>query len=321
MKSRIKNIINKKHSFDHFITIYIIVGCIEIFIRYFFVPSSFSLLFPTLILSMFLSINNHHVNIRSFWYLLIPFIGYTLLFLFLFFNYSYADALYIWSPIFNIGYSLIALIYMAPLFLKALSFNFSLFITRKSTVLFLLFLLTTIYALGNLTLMHFILPLIATDKNAIYTFSDSFWIEWFLLLISMFIVVLYFFYGRKKQKEYSYPTIKELEEYKKEIINVLNIKQSYLQPDFTMNALAIETGIEKRNLAYFFDYYIHKDFVQLIAEYRIGYALKLMQQDGVSYTLEAIANECGYRSRASFNKYFQQITGLLPSQYIALLKK
>lgn len=320
MTSGIINLTHKGESFKKLALFYLIIGCIEVTLRYFYMPTPLSLLLPTIILSMHLVYHQHKLNIRNRWYLLLPFIGFTLLYLFLFIRKSYLDALYLWIPIFNIGYSLTALVVVAPLPIQLIKNESTLFSTWKSVVLSILFMLTVIFASVNLIMTHYYLPVLIEDKNSITILSTSFWVEWFLLLTSLLTIAIYLLFSRSEE-ERIVPTMEELESYKKEIVRAFNEEKMFLNPNFSLKVLAIESGIEQENLSYFFNYYAYKSFTQLTAEYRIGYALDLMQNQGSNYTLEAIANACGYRSRASFNKYFQLITGMLPSEYIVLINK
>ena len=46
-----------------------------------------------------------------------------------------------------------------------------------------------------------------------------------------------------------------------------------------------------------------------------------MQEKGDVYTLNAISYESGFRSRATFNKYFKIFTNVLPSEYLNKSKR
>jgi AraC-like DNA-binding protein len=60
--------------------------------------------------------------------------------------------------------------------------------------------------------------------------------------------------------------------------------------------------------------YFSKNFYQLIAEYRIAYAIKVLDE-GRDIKIESLAYECGYNSTSSFNKYFKEMNGLTSSEY------
>ncbi len=57
----------------------------------------------------------------------------------------------------------------------------------------------------------------------------------------------------------------------------------------------------------------NKSLSQFIAELRIGYACKLMVEEGLS--VSQIAYECGYRALSNFNRQFKSITGVTPREY------
>jgi AraC-like DNA-binding protein len=64
-----------------------------------------------------------------------------------------------------------------------------------------------------------------------------------------------------------------------------------------------------------FNDYLGKSFYRIIAEYRIENAICILKEKGDSLTIEALAYESGFSSKTSFNKYFKEITGYLPSEY------
>lgn len=320
MITRISNFIYKGDNFKKLALFYLLVGCIEIILRYFYMPTPLSLLLPAIVLSMHLIYHTHRISFKQRSFLILPFISFTLFYLFLFLKNDYLDALYYWIPIFNISCSLIALSFAVPMLFRFIKYQSTLFSTWKSVVLSILFMLTVIFASVNLIMTHYYLPVLIEDKNSITILSTSFWVEWFLLLTSLLTIAIYLLFSRSEE-ERIVPTMEELESYKKEIVRAFNEEKMFLNPNFSLKVLAIESGIEQENLSYFFNYYAYKSFTQLTAEYRIGYALDLMQNQGSNYTLEAIAHACGYRSRASFNKYFQFVTGMLPSEYIASINK
>ena len=59
------------------------------------------------------------------------------------------------------------------------------------------------------------------------------------------------------------------------------------------------------------------NFNGFINEKRIAYAKELIASEAAQeLTLEAIANESGFRSKSSFNNAFKNFTGMTPSQFM-----
>ncbi|MFD1628652.1 helix-turn-helix domain-containing protein [Pseudopedobacter beijingensis] len=110
-----------------------------------------------------------------------------------------------------------------------------------------------------------------------------------------------------------------LKEYAHKVMSVLDNTNIYLNPGISLDVLSRETGIYKHHFSQLFNVYLRKNFYQLIAEYRIRYALECINKED-NITIEALAYECGFSSKTSFNKYFKEITGYSPSEYRLLLK-
>lgn len=112
------------------------------------------------------------------------------------------------------------------------------------------------------------------------------------------------------------PTLKQLEEYKSLLINAFEYNKLYLKHDLNREVIAEETKIPFEHLEYLLNTYLKIDMQNYIAEQRIRYALNLMCEKGDQYTLMAISDESGFRSRVTFNKYFKEFTHMLPSEYL-----
>lgn len=286
----------KQLTYRKLIYSYFLIICIEIISRYFFTATPLSLFLPAILLLMSESLKNKKINILKYRYLFLPIIGFTLLFSYVFIKYPFNYALHIWSPVFNIGYSVTSLLYIAPLLLQLIGNYLAFRINWQSTTLFILFIVHLVYALETLIVMHLSFSTAKTNNQFSTLEVNGYWVNWFLLIISLLVTLCYLLGAKKESQLKTYPT-------------------------FSINTLSIETGISKNDLHYFFDFYLQKSFLDITAEYRINHAIELMHGEGKFYTIEAIAQESGYKSRASFNKYFKQITGTLPSQYFSSLKK
>lgn len=88
----------------------------------------------------------------------------------------------------------------------------------------------------------------------------------------------------------------------------------YRNPDISLEMLSTETTIPKHHLSQLLNGYFGKNFYQYIAELRIEYALTRLQNDS-GIKIESLAYDCGFNSKTSFNRYFKEYTGCLPSYY------
>ena len=75
-------------------------------------------------------------------------------------------------------------------------------------------------------------------------------------------------------------------------------------------------------MSYLFNQYLNRNYYDYINDYRITEFKSLVEQDEYSkYTLSALAELCGFSSRASFFRYFKKATGITPNEYIRSIDK
>lgn len=91
----------------------------------------------------------------------------------------------------------------------------------------------------------------------------------------------------------------------------------YTNPDLTLNDLAKDLKVHPNHLSQVINSKEHKNFYDLINERRVQEFKKLVSlSSNQKYTLMAIAYDCGFNSKASFNRNFKKYTGLTPSNYL-----
>ena len=100
------------------------------------------------------------------------------------------------------------------------------------------------------------------------------------------------------------------------LIKVLNEKQPYLNPELKLTDLAVLLGVHPNHLSQVINSQYGKSFYDLINERRIQeFIFRLKQKESKQYTLVALAYDCGFNSKASFNRNFKKYTQLTPSDY------
>ena len=78
-------------------------------------------------------------------------------------------------------------------------------------------------------------------------------------------------------------------------------EKPYKNSDLKIADLAKMTGYTSHTLSYFFNQYLNEQYAK--------------------YTLEALAEVCGFSSRASFFRYFKKVAGITPNEYIKQLNR
>lgn len=105
------------------------------------------------------------------------------------------------------------------------------------------------------------------------------------------------------------------EEYKQHINTYFQKSAIYLDSNLSLEVLAKELHIPKHYLSQLFNIYFEKSFHNFVAEYRINYAIELLNSNNGRLKIESLAYSCGFNSKTSFNRYFKERTGLTPSEY------
>jgi AraC-like DNA-binding protein len=105
--------------------------------------------------------------------------------------------------------------------------------------------------------------------------------------------------------------------YKNLVETYFREKKPFLQPDYSLEQLVIDTHIPRYILSAFINREYGMGFREFLNRYRVEYLIAhLNKPQWQQFTLEAIATECGFSSRITFFKNFKQITGQTPSKYI-----
>lgn len=103
----------------------------------------------------------------------------------------------------------------------------------------------------------------------------------------------------------------------------LEEKEAYLKPNFKLDFVAKKLNTNTAYLSQYFNQVMNKPFSDYTQELRIGYVLQQLNENALysNYTLQAIAEEVGYKDATTFVRVFKKQTGLSPNYYIEQLKK
>ncbi|MEK6781179.1 MAG: helix-turn-helix domain-containing protein [Bacteroidota bacterium] len=104
-------------------------------------------------------------------------------------------------------------------------------------------------------------------------------------------------------------------EYKDKINAFLKTTQRYLDPDFNIQDLSRETGLPRHHIQLLINKVEQKRFVEFMNEYRIDHLHQLVQQGELKRkTLETLASESGFSSKATFIRTIKKVTGKTPKE-------
>jgi AraC-like DNA-binding protein len=95
-------------------------------------------------------------------------------------------------------------------------------------------------------------------------------------------------------------------------------KKLFLRQDFTLHNVAKKLKTNTAYLSKIVNSELDKNFSSYVNELRINYIIIELKNNAKlrSYSINAIAEEIGYKSPESFTKYFKVATGISPSIYI-----
>lgn len=98
---------------------------------------------------------------------------------------------------------------------------------------------------------------------------------------------------------------------------LMNEQKPFTNPDLTLNELAKNLEVHPNYLSQVINSKENKTFYDLINERRVQEFINLVSKPvSQQYTLLAIAFDCGFNSKASFNRNFKKYTGLTPSDFL-----
>ena len=119
-------------------------------------------------------------------------------------------------------------------------------------------------------------------------------------------------------EKYALSSLKEEERQslKLVLLDFMEEKKPYLNPEYTLNNLADNTKISSHHLSEVLNVSFGKNFYSFMNLYRVEEAKRLMQKNTTGqYKLLAVCFDAGFNSRATFNRIFKLQVGKTPSEY------
>lgn len=110
------------------------------------------------------------------------------------------------------------------------------------------------------------------------------------------------------------------EDLKKYIIamdGLMERKKMYLNPELSLAEVSEELSIPRHHLTQALNIELGKNFYAYINDLRVKKFLDMFVDPRFKdYTFLAIAFECGFNSKSTFNSVFKRVTGFTPSEYL-----
>lgn len=114
----------------------------------------------------------------------------------------------------------------------------------------------------------------------------------------------------------NFATENEIEKLKNKLEILMTTEKPFLEPALTLSDLAKILGVNSAVLSRAINLGFGKNFNDFVNEFRIDEVKKkLAGEDAKNLTLLGVAFECGFNSKATFNRAFKKFTGVSPKEY------
>ena len=124
----------------------------------------------------------------------------------------------------------------------------------------------------------------------------------------------------RQKYETSTLTPERAEEIQHRLLLIMDRDKPFMNENLNLAELASRLAVPRAHLSQVINTNLGKSFPQLLNEYRVREAARLLGDGDVAHlTLEAIGYEVGFRSRSGFYSAFKRITGETPAQVRARL--
>ncbi len=108
----------------------------------------------------------------------------------------------------------------------------------------------------------------------------------------------------------------QAEKYFNRLIELMEQKKNYTDPDLSPDCLAKELNISRHNLSFIINKCAGLNFYDFINTYRVKEMIECFSRaEDKNMKMIDIAMDCGFRSKSTFNKTFKKYTDLTPSEF------
>lgn len=140
-----------------------------------------------------------------------------------------------------------------------------------------------------------------------------------LLIISL----LYFYIKKylaflKMKRKYKGSSLNpnEVREYLQKLLHLIEVEKVYKDEKISLHSLAEKLSISPRYTSQIINEQLGKNFYELINQYRVQEAQKLLMSSPASHmSILEIGYEVGFSSKSAFNRAFKKFTQITPTQY------
>ena len=100
------------------------------------------------------------------------------------------------------------------------------------------------------------------------------------------------------------------------VMNYLTASGAYINPDLSLSMLSVAIGISHTNLSRSMNGYLKKNFFDIINEMRVEEAKKQLRLLDDNFTIDSVAEKCGFSSSRSFYRTFKKYENTTPNRWM-----
>ena len=108
----------------------------------------------------------------------------------------------------------------------------------------------------------------------------------------------------------------EAKSIKRALSAVMRDEMLFLKPNLTIHELSKHLSIPHRKISNVIKEYENANFSIWLNSFRVDHAIKLLKEQGMELTIEAIGSESGFNSRSSLYLAFKKIKASTPSDFL-----
>lgn len=164
-------------------------------------------------------------------------------------------------------------------------------------------------------------------------YKERWWLNLYLACITLFIGIKGYFTDTTKLNKLSFSfspkTIgipepdeksnnKHISKKDKALVaHLMDTEHAYLNPELNLSDLATMAAMTRGQLSEIINTGFGKNFNDFVNGYRVeAFKAKLKNQEHQQLSLLGIALDCGFNSKATFNRVFKKLTNYSPSEYL-----
>ncbi len=112
-------------------------------------------------------------------------------------------------------------------------------------------------------------------------------------------------------------TTEQCQEMEERLNKLMAEEKLYVNPDLTVGMLAAKLDLSSHALSYLFNQYMDTSFYEYVNRLRVEMVKDMIDRgEAATYTIGAMGEMCGFRSKTSYLRSFKKELGVTPKEYI-----